>query len=98
MQDARAGLRKEVVEMPMMAAVELDNDLFFCKAAREADGAHRRLGSRIDETDKVHRRDTVADVPGHVDLFARCRSEAHALLNGFLRTQDHVAVSVAEDQ
>ena len=53
---ARAGLHEQAVGVPVIAAVELDEQVAPGGAAGHADGAHRGLGARADQPHHLHRR------------------------------------------
>jgi hypothetical protein len=52
----------------VVAAVELHEQVAPGRAARDPDGAHRRLGARADQPHHLHRRIGGADDLGHLDL------------------------------
>ena len=68
--NAGTGRGQEVIEVAVVAAVELDDRVPVGESAGQADGAHRRLGPGVDETDQLDGRHLRRNVPGDLDFFA----------------------------
>ena len=76
---ARAGLREQGVEVPVVGAGELEQMLTPGGRAREADGGHRRLGPRGGHAQHLDALDPARDLHRQLDLGGRRRAEAGAL-------------------
>ena len=97
-QHPRAGLDQQAVRMAMIATLELNQQVAAGVAARQPNGAHRRLGPGTDQANHFQRRQQLAQQVRHVDLaFGRC-AEGESLERRFLHRGDHLRVGVAENQ
>ena len=92
---ARSG--EEGVGVAVVAADELDDLLAAGEAARDARGAHRRLGARVDHAHHLDGRDGLAHELRHLDLEGRRRAEAGAVLEDGAQPLQHAGMAEAQD-
>ena len=74
----RAAAREQRVDVAVVVAGELDHAVAPRRGAREANGAHRRLGAGRDEPHHLDRGHGVDDLGGEVDLSLGRRAERRA--------------------
>ena len=72
---ARTGLDQQRVHVAVIAPDELDQQRSACESPRQADGAHRRFGSGIDQPDLLNGGNGIADEPGQIDFGLGRRAE-----------------------
>jgi hypothetical protein len=68
------------------------------EAAREADGAHGRLGAGGDQAHHLQPRQQPRQQFGHLDLGFRRRAESQSPHYGVLHRLDHLGMGVAQHQ
>ena len=95
---ARARLDEQAVGMPVIAPVELDDDVAPGRPAREPDRAHRRLRARGHEAHHLHGRHRARDHLRHLDLGASGRPIARPPPRGLGDRLDHRRRGVAENE
>jgi hypothetical protein len=96
-QRAGAGLHQQAVRVAVVAAVELDELVALREAAREADGAHARLGAGVAHPHFVHAGHERLDEPRHRDLERVRDAETRAVVGGGLHGGDDLRMRVPED-
>ena len=84
--------------MAVVAAGELDDDIPPGVAARDADGAHGRLGAGRHHADHLDGRDAGDDALGQLALALGRRAETRPPADGLLGGRDDARVGVAEDE
>ena len=94
---AGTGLHQQAVGVAVVAAGELEDAVAPGKAARQADGAHRRLGAGIHQAHHVDGRERLDDQPSQVHLARRGRPEAATLGGGGLHGGHHLRMGVPQD-
>ena len=97
-QQARTGFHQQAVAVSVITALELDQQVAPGEATRQANGAHRRFGTRADQTHHLERRQQTAQQVGHVDFALGRRAEGQASRSGLLHGNDHFRMGVAKDQ
>ena len=97
-REPRARLGEQAVDVAVIGAGELDQLLAPGCRAREAHGAHRRLGARVDHPHHLDRREAVADLGGELDLALGRGAVAGALRGGLGDRLDDRRMRVAADQ
>ena len=83
--------------MPVVAAGELDDARPAGDPAGEPDGAHRRLGARVDQPHLLDGRDPPDDLLGELDLGGGRRAERQPVARGRPHGLDDGGVRVTED-
>jgi hypothetical protein len=96
--EARSGAREEGVDVPVVAAGELEDAVARRECTRKAHGAHRRLGAGGDEAYLLDGRDGVGDLGGELDLRLGGRAEARPALGRLHDRLERLAVGMAEQQ
>ncbi len=94
----RSRLHEERVGVPVIAAFELDDLVAPCRRARDADRAHRRLGTRADEPDALERGHQPPDPRGELHFERARRPVAGAEPAGRSQRFDEPAGSVTVNQ
>ena len=84
--------------MAVVTAFELDQEVAPRIAARQPDGAHRRLGAGADEAYHIHRRDEAAQQVGQFDLAFGRRAERQAVGGSGLYGGNDFRMGMAENQ
>ena len=97
-RDARAGGGEQPVGVAVVAAVELHDQVAPGRRARQAQGRHRRLGARVDETHHLDRRQCANHEFGELGLGLRRRAERRAARGRDLHGRDDLRVRAAENQ
>ena len=95
---ARAGLHKQSVGMPVIAAIELENQVAPSKCPCQAQRRHRRFGPRADETHKVDTRKGLFDQLRQIHLGLGWGPVARTARCGILDGGDNAWMSVAGDE
>ena len=95
---SRAGLHQQRIDMPVIAALELERQVAAGESAGDAKSAHRRLGAGIHQANQFHARLGSADKLGELDFAFRRRSETGADLEYSLQRVDHRLRAMAEKQ
>ena len=94
---ARAGLHEEGIGVAVVAAGHLDERVAAGGRARQADGAHGRLGAGADEAEPLDRRHGIGDQLGQLDLVAVRRAVAGATGGGIGDGGHDGRMGVAQD-
>ena len=97
-RDSRAGAGEQRVDVPVVAAGELQHPIAPGRAAGEADRAHRRFGARRDEPHHLDRRNGGRELVGEQDLPFGRRAERRAVLGCPLHRVDDLRIGVAEEE
>src|SRR5438105_9917850 len=84
--------------MPVIAAVELQDQVAARIRARQTQRGHRRLGDRADEANQVDAGESLLDKPGQLDFGFRRSTVARAAGGGVLNGGDNPWVGVTRDQ
>ncbi len=82
----------------MVVPGELHEQVAAGEAAREADGAHGRLGAGRHEAEPLDRADALLDELGELGLGRRRRAEREAAARGIRHRLDHARIGVAQDR
>ncbi len=94
---ARSGPHQQRIDVPVIAAGELDDPRPSGSGAGDAQGRHGCLGTRAHQADHVHRRNGGCQPLGHVDLACRRRAETGAITQGILYGSQHLRMRMPED-
>src|SRR4051812_5225229 len=84
--------------MTVIATLELDDGIAPGEAAREADGTHRRFGTRRDKPHHLHAGQERDERLGHFDLALRGRTEGQTVDRRALHGLDHLRMCVTENR
>ncbi len=95
---ARAGANEQRVDVSVIAACELQDRLAAGGRTRQTERAHRRLGSRVHQTNLLDGRERPDEVLGQLDLAAGGRSEAGPHLRLLRDGRAHAWRRVAENE
>ncbi len=96
-QRARSGLHQQRVGVAVVAAFELHHLVTIGESAREADGAHRRLGAGAAHADQLDGGHQLDDPPGEHRLDLRRGAEGQPVCDLLADRIDHGRVCVPED-
>ena len=96
--DARARFHQQRIDVPVIAAFELDGDVAFGEASGDAKSAHGGFGAGVNEPKHFHRRDEGANGFGQFDFAFRGRAEAGAIGEGAFEGFDDFRMAMAEQQ
>ena len=72
---ARTRLDQQRVGVPVISALELDDELPPCRRPRDTKGAHRRLSPAVDEPQSLDGRHPGSDHLGQADLARACHAK-----------------------
>ena len=97
-RDAGAGRGQQRVDVPVVAAGELHDQVAAGERARQAQRRHRRLGAGGDQADLLGRGDARADLVDEVGLGEGRGAEAQAAAGGVADRVDDLGVRVAEQR
>ena len=97
-QSRSAAFGQQRVGMPVVAALELDDQVAARDAARQPDRRHRRLGARGHETDRLDARHRIDDACGELHLALGRHAERGAAPRCLGSGRDDRGVRVAEQQ
>ena len=95
---ARTGLHQQRIDVPVIAAFELDGQVPARESARHPQRAHRRFGARVHQPHHLHRRHRAADHLGQFDFALGGRAEAGADLQHLARSLQCTGKAVAQNQ
>src|SRR5262249_3582063 len=95
---AGAGGDEQAIDVAVIAAGKLDNDIASREATRQPQGTHRRLGARADHAHHLDARHRLDNQFGQVRLALGRGAEAGALVQRLLDGSHHARVTVTEDQ
>ena len=96
-KQAGPGLHQQMVGVAVIAAFELDQDVATGKPARQADGAHRRLGTGRHQPHHVQRGHQFAQQIGNIDFALGGRAKGQTIDHGFLYRFDHFRVRMTKN-
>jgi hypothetical protein len=96
-REAAARLHQQVIGVPVVAALELHQQIAAREAARRADRAHRRLGAARHAAQHLDRGVQLLDALGEADLELGRRAVRQASRRCVLHRADDVGVGVAQD-
>ncbi len=97
-RQARAGLGKQPIDMPVIGARELQHRVAPGGSARQAERAHRRLGPGRSHAHHLNRGEPVTYLGCELDLALGRRAVRGAALGSALNRIDYVGMRVAQDQ
>src|SRR5262249_6594876 len=95
---AGAGGDEQAIDVAVIAAGKLDNDIASREATRQPQGTHRRLGARADHAHHLDARYRPDNQLGQVRLALGWGAEAGAWVQRLLDRSNHARVTVTEDQ
>src|SRR5262249_42974475 len=95
---AGAGGDEQAIDMAVIAAGKLDDDVAAGGAAGQSQGAHRRLGAGADHANHLDARHRLDDQFGEVRLALSRGAETGALVQGLLDGPHDPRMTVAEDE
>ena len=97
-RQARARGGEEAVEVAVVAAGELDDEVPSGEAAGQPDGGHGGFGAGRDHPDAFGGRDALLDDGGEVGLVRRGRAEGQAAVDGGVHGGDNRRVGVTQQR
>ena len=93
-----AGRDEQRIDMTVIAAGEFDNHIAPGEAARQANGAHRRLGTARHHAHHFDRRHRIDDQFSELGFQLGRSAEAGPVVQRFLNGADDARMTVAQDQ
>ena len=97
-QGSRARLHQERVRVAVVAALELDEQVTTGRGSRQAQRAHRGLGTRVDEAHHLDRTEARGDAIRQAQLAGGGRAERGSGVHGVVQGLTDLGVTVTQDQ
>ena len=95
---ARAGLDEQGIDVAVIAAFELDDEVAAGEAAGQADRGHGGFGAGVDQAHHFDGRDGIADGCGELDFGFGGRAETGADVERSVDGGEDLGMAVAEQQ
>src|SRR3977135_4454137 len=92
-----SGLDEQRIDVPVIAALELDDFVAAGESARESQAGHRRFGPAVDHSHFLDRRNPAANQLGHLDFQRVGNAEADPARGRGADGVDHDRRGVAEN-
>ena len=93
-----AGGDEQAVDVTVVTAFDLDDEVAAGGSACKTDGAHGGFGAAVDQADLFEARDVLDELFGQPDFSFRGDAEARPAFEGLGHGLNDLRVSVAEDQ